>query len=46
MAEQSGTSIYGELADFLRRFVAADQAALAARFEASGADESEGGERG
>jgi DMSO reductase family type II enzyme chaperone len=46
MAEQSETSIYGELADFLRRFVAADQAALAARFEASGADESEGGERG
>jgi DMSO reductase family type II enzyme chaperone len=33
MAEQSGTSIYGELAAFLDRFVAADQRALAARFE-------------
>jgi DMSO reductase family type II enzyme chaperone len=40
MAEESGTGVYGELASFLRRFVAADQDALAARFEGE-----DGGER-
>ncbi|WP_135807023.1 molecular chaperone TorD family protein [Halorussus marinus] len=33
LAEESGTSIYGELAGFLDRLVTADQAALADRFE-------------
>ena len=33
VAEESGTGLYGELAAFLARFVAADQTALAERFE-------------
>ncbi|ELZ32552.1 DMSO reductase type II enzyme chaperone [Halogeometricum pallidum JCM 14848] len=33
MAGERGTGPYGELADFLARFVAADQSALAERFE-------------
>ncbi|NHN49172.1 molecular chaperone [Halostella sp. JP-L12] len=33
MAEERGTGLYGELAAFLDRFVTADQAALADRFE-------------
>jgi DMSO reductase family type II enzyme chaperone len=38
MAEEGGTGIYGELASFLDRFVAADQDALAARFERAGGE--------
>jgi hypothetical protein len=33
MAAESGTGLYGELAGFLDRFVAADQSDLANRFE-------------
>ncbi|ESP89856.1 molecular chaperone TorD family protein [Candidatus Halobonum tyrrellensis] len=38
MADEPGTGLYGELADFLDRFVTADQAALARRVEATGGD--------
>ncbi|WP_380680424.1 molecular chaperone TorD family protein [Salinigranum sp. GCM10025319] len=38
MAEEAGTGLYGELAAFVDRFVAADQTALADRFE-GGADD-------
>jgi DMSO reductase family type II enzyme chaperone len=38
MAEEAGTGLYGDLAAFVDRFVAADQAALADRFE-GGADD-------